>query len=210
MLKKYHGDLDQGMEWAADTFGVAAAYGGEHIGMGTRNALMSLGSTYLEIIAPDPAQEQVEGSMGAKFSALSEGGMVTWAAEGDLHAIVEKLGALDVSTHGPNRTQRKTQSGDVLIWDLLFPIGSAHGGRMPFFIDWLECTNPKDTNPKAGDFQTLAISTENAADLSGVLGGIGLDLSVKEGAPGVSVHIDTSKGEVVLASTAETAAISMR
>ena len=46
--------LDEGMEWAADTFGVPAAYGGEHVDLGTRNALLSLGSTYLEIIGPVP------------------------------------------------------------------------------------------------------------------------------------------------------------
>ena len=45
--------LDEGLIWASDTFGVDAAYGGEHVGLGTRNALMSLGNAYLEIIAPD-------------------------------------------------------------------------------------------------------------------------------------------------------------
>ena len=125
--------LDEGMEWAADTFGAPAAYGGEHVGLGTRNALLSLGSTYLEIIAPDPAQSQ-EGNAGAQFANLTSGGMVTWAAEGDLNAIAQALESAGVSTQGPNRTQRKTESGDLLVWDLLFPIGSRHGGACRFSL----------------------------------------------------------------------------
>ena len=201
--------LDEGMEWAADTFGVPAAYGGEHVGLGTRNALLSLGSTYLEIIAPDPAQD-FAGTLGEQFANLSAGGMVTWAAEGDLNAIAGQLSGAGVETHGPNRTQRQTESGELLVWDLLFPIGSAHGPRMPFFIDWLECANPKDTNPVAGEFGALAITTPNADDLASVLSGIGLDLRVSEGASALAVSVETSKGEVVLASTAETAALRMR
>ena len=195
--------LDEGMEWAADTFGAPAAYGGEHVDLGTRNALLSLGSTYLEIIAPDPAQSQ-EGNAGAEFANLTSGGLVTWAAEGNLDAIAQALESAGVSTQGPNRTQRKTKSGELLAWDLLFPIGSPHGGCLPFFIDWLECANPKDTNPVGGEFRTLAITTPDADDLAGALRAIDLDIAVFAGPPGISVTIDSPRGEVVLATTNET------
>ena len=195
--------LDEGMEWAADTFGAPAAYGGEHVDLGTRNALLSLGSTYLEIIAPDPTQSQ-EGNAGAEFANLTSGGLVTWAAEGNLDAIAQALESAGVSTQGPNRTQRKTKSGELLAWDLLFPIGSPHGGCLPFFIDWLECANPKDTNPVGGEFRTLAITTPDADDLAGALRAIDLDIAVFPGPPGISVTIDSPRGEVVLATTNET------
>jgi len=195
--------LDEGMEWAADTFGVPAAYGGEHVGLGTRNALLSLGSTYLEIIAPDPAQS-LEGNPGSQYANLTSGGIVTWAAEGDLIAIAQALKPAGISTQGPNRTQRKTESGDLLVWDLLFPIGSPHGGRMPFFIDWLECANPKDTNPVGGEFRTLAITSPAADDLADALRSIDLDVTVSPGPPALSVTIDSPRGEVVLGSSNET------
>jgi len=195
--------LDEGMEWAADTFGVPAAYGGEHVGLGTRNALLSLGSAYLEIIAPDPAQPQ-EGNAGAQYATLTSGGIVTWVAEGDLITIAQALESAGVSTQGPNQTQRKTELGDILVWDLLFPVGSPHGGRMPFFIDWLECANPKDTNPVGGEFRALAITSPAADDLAGALRSIELDIAVTAGPPALSVTIDSPRGEVVLASTNET------
>jgi len=53
--------LDEGMEWAADTFGAPAAYGGEHVDLGTRNALLSLGSTYLGIWTPPGGKPSLTG-----------------------------------------------------------------------------------------------------------------------------------------------------
>ena len=130
--------------------------------------------------------------------------MVTWVAEGDLNAIAQVLESAGVSTQGPNRTQRKTESGELLVWDLLFPIGSRHGGCMPFFIDWLGCANPKDTNPVGGEFRALAITTPDADDLTSALCAIDLDIAVSAGPPGLSVTIGSPRGEVVLASTNET------
>ncbi len=201
--------LDDGIEWAADAFGVAPAYGGEHIGLGTRNALLSLGDTYLEIIAPDPAQD-LSGNTGERFAQLSEGGLVTWAVQGDLNNIASVLSSRDVSTVGPHRTERKTAEGDVLVWELLFPTGSPYGPRMPFFIDWLDCAHPSATNPSAGEFLNLSISVPGGAALQADLAAIGLEVAVADGTPGLSIDIATANGNVTLASTAETSAITMR
>ncbi len=201
--------LDDGIAWAGDTFGVAPAYGGEHIGLGTRNALLSLGSAYLEIIAPDPAQS-IEGTLAERFAALREGGLVTWAAEGDLAAIAGSLDERGVSSAGPNRTERKTADGDLLVWELLFPVGSPHGGRMPFFIDWLDCPNPKDTNPGGGEFQALSISTAEADGLRQLLTALGLDIDVREGAAELSVTIAARNSDVILKSTEETSRLTLR
>ncbi len=201
--------LDDGIAWATDTFGVAPAYGGEHVGLGTCNALLSLGDTYLEIIAPDPAQ-MPGNHLGQRFAELSAGGLVTWAVQGQLADIAQNLNANGVNTVGPNRTERKTSEGELLVWELLFPAGSVHGARMPFFIDWLECAHPSDTNPKGGEFRALTITDPDAPGLQSVLDALGLDVAVVAGEPALSIDIDTANGPVTLASTAETAAITMR
>ena len=201
--------LDEGMLWAKDTFGIEAAYGGEHVGLGTHNALMSLGSSYLEIIAPDPAQPQ-EGTFGERLAALSEGGLVTWCAEDVLSVVASNLSDLGVNTSGPNRTKRQTTDGKVMEWELLFPSKSPYGGCMPFFIDWLDCANPKNTNPIAGKFQSLSISTPDAPNLKRILNAIGLDIPVNSGEQSLSVSIASKNGDVVLSSTSETSRTSLR
>lgn len=201
--------LDEGISWAADTFGVEPAYGGAHVGLGTRNALLSLGDIYLEIIAPDPAQK-LEGNNGERFASLSAGGLVTWAAQGNLAEIAQTLNGRGRRTAGPNRTERKTADGELLVWELLFPVQSPYGARMPFFIDWLDCAHPSDTNPEGGAFQNLTITVPDADGLRADLNAIGLTVSIQAGAPDISVDIDTAQGPVTLTSTDETTHISMR
>ena len=76
--------LEAGTTSAEETFGVTPAYGGEHVGLGTRNTLLSLGDTDLEIIVPDPEQDLIR-MFCEKLSRLSEPALVAWAVQGDLN-----------------------------------------------------------------------------------------------------------------------------
>ena len=73
----------------------------------------------------------------------------------------------------------------------------------------MRCEHPRQTSPVAGDFRSLSIATPDAIDLRRILAAIGLDVQVSEGEPRLEVLIDTSAGEVQLASTQETSLISL-
>lgn len=198
-------DLDEGMARAEGAFGVAPAFGGSHEGLGTRNALLSLGDTYLEIIAPDPAQA-VESQMVTGMAAMSAGGLVTWAAQGDLVVTKGLLEEAGITSVGPVETRRRTADGGLLVWDLLFPHGGSYG--MPFFIDWRGSPHPATTTPAGGEFVSFGISTPDAEDLGAVLAGLGLDVEVSEGEPEMTVVIEGAKGLVELVSTEDSRGLS--
>src|SRR3954469_14426468 len=84
-------DLDKGIAFVESGTGVKAAFGGVHPGRGSRNALLKLGERrYLEILAPDPAQDRPLGGPGLykiQFERLPE-----WVAHvDDLDPLIRAL-----------------------------------------------------------------------------------------------------------------------
>ena len=76
-------DLDAALPAFEARTGVRPVIGGSHPGRGTRNALVSLGpSTYLEIIAPDPAQNVDSDELKA-MKALARPSPFGWAISAD-------------------------------------------------------------------------------------------------------------------------------
>jgi hypothetical protein len=162
-------DLALGCEYIADLLGCKPVLGGEHAGMGTQNALLSLGDgVYLEIIAPSD-DHGPDGSLGHQIGALSAPGLITWVLRTHKLAEVAELSStshLDLTTLGPIASQRKTPEGETLSWELLFLGGHAFGGLLPFFIDWQDAVHPSETVPVAAAFSKLDITSPNAAQLN--------------------------------------------
>lgn len=194
--------LDEGIAWAEQVFGVTPVYGGAHQGLGTRNALLSLEDCYLEIIAPDPDQP-LEGTNGEKMAALTAGGLVTWAAEGDLQRAKSRLQQLGIDAHGPVETQRRQENGEVLEWELLFPRSGLFG--IPFFIDWKACINPARTSPVAGTLKGFEIRApeEYRSRVQELLMGVDLDVEVADGEAELKVGIETSTDAIVELNTSD-------
>jgi hypothetical protein len=192
--------LEVGMAEVERLFGVAAAPGGVHPGLGTRNALLSLGGrVYLEIIAPDPNQE-LAGTFGERIAGLESCGLITWAAAASgLASLAERAAGLELAARGPVPTERRTPDGDLLRWELLFLGGHRFPGLVPFFIDWLETPHPATTNPLAGQYRSLEIRTPDAAGLNTLFSGLGMTMVAEEAdAVDITAVIDTENGEVRL------------
>jgi len=99
-------NLAGGIDFVEQRTGVRAAIGGVHPGRGTRNALLSLGERrYLEIIAPDPKQDGIEGfaqKQVAHLKQLASPHLIGWAAHpGDLEKFSVRLREAGIAFDGP-------------------------------------------------------------------------------------------------------------
>src|SRR5213080_5050337 len=103
-------DLDRGIEAVEEATGVRPAVGGVHPGRGTRNALLSLGERrYLEIIAPDPAQEKIVHF--PQIRQMTDPRLIGWAAHvDDMDALSRQLQAAGVQFDPPRDGARPRPS----------------------------------------------------------------------------------------------------
>src|SRR5437870_7643443 len=73
-------DVDEASDWLSRTTGVRPVPGGRHLGLGSRNALASLGDgAYLELVGPDPDQDVDLAAHPFGLAGLTEPRLVTWA-----------------------------------------------------------------------------------------------------------------------------------
>ena len=178
-------DLDRGITWVEQTTGVRAIVGGSHPGVGTRNALLSLGGRrYLEIIAPDPAQKAFKFRIDLR--RLSEPRLVTWAAATrDVEALAKKARAAGLEVFGPQPGSRERPDGKILRWKTLgvsVPLADQGVDPIPFFIEWAPGSlHPSQDSPPGCELQFLDMTHPKQAEVNEVLAKLGIQATAKPG-----------------------------
>jgi hypothetical protein len=196
-------DLDEGIAWLDARTGVKAQPGGSHPGVGTRNALVSLGGRqYLEIIAPDPAQTAFTFTIDLR--AMASPRLVTWAVSTpDVDAAVAAARRHGLNVVGPRDGSRTRPDGSVLQWrsaGLVASFAEADVDPVPFFIEWASSSHHPSSDAPAGcRLVDVAIAGPQPAKLEAVLAGLGIEAKVIKAAHvRVSATLDTPKGRVTL------------
>jgi hypothetical protein len=130
------GDPDQAVEELAHRLGLRPGGGGTHPALGTRNRLLWLGDTYIELLGiEDPAAAGRSWLGAPALEALERGeGLLTWAiASDDLDRDAAKAAAGLASLSGPIAGERRRPDGEVVRWRLARP--PVVGLDSPFLIE---------------------------------------------------------------------------
>jgi len=187
-------DLEATVATIFDTWGVRPTTGGSHDGLGTRNALLSLGAgAYLEVVGPDPDQPDPPGARPFGVDDLEEARVVTWAARvPDIDLWVAWARTRGFDPGDAVSMQRTTPSGDVLRWRLTFPLPG--DGVVPFLIEWPGLT-PAATSATGCALMSLGLSHDDPA-IAGRIAEHALAVDVSPGAPLITATILTPNGVV--------------
>lgn len=172
-------ELSIGVDEFEGATGVRPSYGGAHPGLGTHNALVSLGQeAYLEVIAPQPGA-----TVTAPFLTAAMGSELTpahWAvATNDLPWVQETLRAAGFAPGTPSPGGRETPDGQTIRWTTLFleeaPIGA------PFFISWDNPeVHPSRTTPAGCSLDSFTVATDEPDTLAALFAAIGFDTPIVE------------------------------
>jgi Glyoxalase-like domain len=128
-------DLEEGIARVEKLSGFRAEPSGSHLGRGTRNALLDLGHhSYLEILAPDPAQPQLQ--WHKEIATLTEPQLIGFALrQKDLDEFAHILRERGVACVGPTAGSRTRPGGQTYHWQTVVLADDLHG-NLPFFIEW--------------------------------------------------------------------------
>ena len=136
--------LDQGTRFLEQLLGVNLQDGGQHLGFGTHNRLLSLGAdTYLELIAIDPRQTQLQhpipfglGAPKMQKAIAEQPSLIAWVAstksmQSSLPDHQQKIGKATAMHRGD------------LHWTIAMrPDGQLVPDGLPTLIDWGSTAHP--------------------------------------------------------------------
>jgi hypothetical protein len=170
--------LELGVARVEALTGIYPVPGGSHPGRGTRNALIALGpDSYLEIMAPDPAQPPPAIPRPFGMDAMDEPHLVGWVAKAsDIERTVAQARTAGIDLGAIVAMSRRRPDGVLLSWRLT--LTSSPGGPIPSFIDWGASPHPSSTAPKGARLLRLQIETRRPQDYQHVATSLHLPVTI--------------------------------
>jgi hypothetical protein len=194
-------DLAAAVHAFAERSGVRPAPGGSHVGLGTANYLVDLGSgAYLEIIGPDPDQPDPLGPRPFGIDELTEPRLVTWAVRTEhLDALLTDARAAGYDPGEPRAMSRRTADGDLLEWRLTAPRFDYGAGLVPFVIDWGDSAHPTARGLPQAPLRDFRATHPDPASVRPALAAMRVDLRLDIGeSPALHAVIGGVTGPVQL------------
>jgi len=180
-------------------FGVRAQAGGQHIGLGTHNALLALGPrTYLEIVAPDPGQPEPSVPRPLRVGDVISGRLVGWAlAYTDIDRAVAAARRRGYDPGEVGDGHRVGPTGTELRWRAT--ASALAEDLIPFLICWGDTEHPARSAPPGLILQSLRIEHPDPASLTPKLIALGADIDVtRTPAPALVASLSGPRGRQVL------------
>lgn len=193
-------DLDAATRAFAAATGVVPAFGGAHVGRGTRNVLVGFGETsYLEIIGPDPDHPADPGAaVPFGVDTLTSPRLVTWAVHPADIARAAAASAAAGADHGAiGPLSRRTPDGALLEWRLASAHPAPLDGVTPFLIDWGATPHPASALPRLR-LRGLRATHPDPEAVATVLDALDVALAVQKGTPGLAALLDSARGPVIV------------
>ena len=174
--------LDEGIDWVEQQLGARPTPGGQHVAMGTHNALLKLGDrVYLEIIAIDPEQPK---PLRRRWFDLDDGNLMADIVERPrlIHWVARTRDIESASHHAGYEAARilPFARGDYRWRIAIADDGKRPGaGVLPTLIQW-ESAHPADALPDSGvSIEQLAASHPEPASVRRSLQRLGLDEAIR-------------------------------
>ena len=194
-------DLNRGVEEIEKLVGVRATAGGQHPGLGTRNALIALGpATYLEIIAPDPEQPPPKNPRPFGLDGLKESRLVAWFINSnDLERVRGEALRKGVHLGEVRSGNRRRPDGVQLLWQFTDPSVVVADGIIPLYINWGESPHPAQNAATGATLVSLRAQHPDMRRVREMVRHLGVDLPVSQGqSPALIAIIEGPRGRVEL------------
>ena len=193
--------VDAGVDWLQAATGVRAAEAGFWDDDAVALAFASLGGrAYLAVVGPDGSAAPA-GSLGARLAAPGRppaGGLGRAVAPGALDGRAEEARAAGLAVKVREVARRRPDGRTMVSRHLM--LGSGASAHLPVFVEPGRGAHPSIDAPAGLRLRSFSVADPEPDGLRTLLAGLGVEVEVVEGAPGLAVVLGSPGGELTLVS----------